>query len=127
MRWLLLILTLGLAGCAQTKSTGANSGGQAMVPTRPPLTTSIQTNKTTPVITPSLAIKGKVARANPTARHAILSFPIGQMPPLGCRLNVYRSGLKVGEVTVTGPVRDIHIAADIVAGECQAGDEVRGD
>lgn len=46
---------------------------------------------------------------------------------MGKRLNVYRNGLKVGELKVTGPQRDNNTVADIVAGECQVGDEVRED
>jgi hypothetical protein len=40
-------------------------------------------------------------------------------------MNVYRRGLKVGEVKVTGPQRDDNIVADITAGEAAVGDEVR--
>jgi len=34
-------------------------------------------------------------------------------------------GLKVGELKVSGPQLDVNIDADIIAGECQPGDEVR--
>jgi len=85
------------------------------------------TNRSSVIVMPSVVVQGKVAMVNPNARHAILGFPIGQMPPLGRRLNVYRAGLKVGELKVTGPKLDLNIAADIVAGECQVGDEVRDD
>jgi hypothetical protein len=49
------------------------------------------------------------------------------LPPLEKRLNVYRNGLKVGEVRVTGPQRDNNTVADIIAGDCQPGDQVRED
>jgi hypothetical protein len=42
------------------------------------------------------------------------------------RLNLYRRGLRVGEVKVTGPQREDNIVADLVAGEAEVGDEVRG-
>jgi hypothetical protein len=62
---------------------------------------------------------------NAGARFVVLTFPIGQMPALERRLNVYRRGLKVGEVKITGPQRDDNTVADVLAGEAQAGDEVR--
>ncbi len=127
MRWLLLLMSLVLAGCARQPASTGSAPGQLSVNPPPVATPSAQTNRAGANVTPSVKFKGKVAMANPTARHAIITFPIGQMPPLGQRLNVYRAGLKVGEVQLTGPQRDVNVAADIVAGECQAGDEVRED
>jgi hypothetical protein len=49
------------------------------------------------------------------------------LPAIERKLEVYRTGLKVAEVRITGPSRDLNTVADIVAGECQPGDEVRGD
>jgi hypothetical protein len=43
----------------------------------------------------------------------------------GSELFLYRGGLKVGEVKITGPQRDNNIVADLVTGDAQAGDEVR--
>jgi len=68
---------------------------------------------------------GKVVRFNSEGRFVVLNFPIGHLPGVDQRLNVYRQGLKVGEVKVTGPQRDDNTVADIVAGEAQVGDEVR--
>ena len=48
-----------------------------------------------------------------------------RLPALEQRLIVYRGGLKVGEVKVSGPQQDDNIVADIVAGQAEAGDEVR--
>jgi len=78
-------------------------------------------------VTPGRATTGRIAAVNPAGRFVVLTFPLGTMPPVEKRLNVYRSGLKVGELKVTGPQLDINIDADIVAGECQVGDEVRED
>ena len=55
----------------------------------------------------------------------MLSFPIGQLPRIGQTLFLYRNGLKVGQVNVTGPQQDNDIVADLTEGEAQAGDEVR--
>jgi len=55
----------------------------------------------------------------------VLSFPLGKMAAADQRLSLYRRGLKVGEVKVTGPVREDNIVADLLAGEAAVGDEVR--
>jgi len=68
---------------------------------------------------------GRVASVNAPGRFVVLTFPLGSMPALEKRLNVYRRGLKVGELKVSGPQLDVNIDADIIAGECQPGDEVR--
>lgn len=77
------------------------------------------------IITPDTQPHGKVAFLNPDKRYVIVSFPIGALPPVDRPMNVYRNGLKVGEIKITGPKRDFNIVADIVAGECHMGDEVR--
>jgi hypothetical protein len=85
----------------------------------------IQRGDQTVIITPEMGLAGKVVSVNAGARFVVLTFPIGQMPALERRLNVYRRGLKVGEVKITGPQRDDNTVADVLAGEAQAGDEVR--
>jgi hypothetical protein len=77
------------------------------------------------IVTAETGLTGKVIKMNPEGRFVILNFPIGHLPALEQRLNVYHHGLKVGEVKVTGPQMDDDIVGDIVAGEAQAGDEVR--
>ena len=52
---------------------------------------------------------------NVDARFVVLNFPVGQMPVVGRRLNVYRNGLKVGELSVTGPQKEDNTVADITA------------
>lgn len=72
---------------------------------------------------PVEALTGKVSSANANLKFVVLTFPIGQMASINQKLNVYRAGVKVGELVVTGPQRDENIIADIVAGEAQVGDE----
>jgi hypothetical protein len=72
-------------------------------------------------------IAGKVSTVNASSRFAVLDFYLTQLPAVDQRLGVYRQGQKVGEVRITGPARDHIIAADITAGEAQAGDEVRSN
>jgi hypothetical protein len=70
------------------------------------------------------ALVGRVVMVNSTARFAVLSFPLGQMAAIGQHLAVYRAGVQVGELKASGPQRDDKIVADILAGDCQIGDEV---
>jgi hypothetical protein len=78
-----------------------------------------------PVIQPDLRATGEVEMVNPTARFVVLNFPPGPMPVVDERMTVYRKGMKVGEVKVTGPQRGSNTVADILTGEIQAHDEVR--
>ena len=55
----------------------------------------------------------------------VVTYALGNLPGPDRRLGVYRNGLKVGEIKITGPARDNNTVADIVAGECQNGDEVK--
>jgi hypothetical protein len=77
------------------------------------------------IVTPETGLVGKVESANQNLRYVVLSFPIGHLPAMEQRLNVYRHGLKVGEVKVTGPQIEDNVVADIVDGDSGPGDEVR--
>lgn len=106
LRSLSLLLVLGLLGCGSRKKTSGPEGA---------------------IITPGGRLPGKVVSVNPTARFVVVRFPIGQMPGLDQRMSAYREGLKVADLKISGPQRDIHTVADVLAGECRAGDEVRTD
>ncbi len=108
----LLVVLISAPGCGKSKT--AKFSDPSLVGTRPKA-----------VLTPSTALVGKIVSVNPTTRFAVLNFPINKLPALEQRMNVYRKGLKVGEVKVTGPQRDDNIVADITAGEAAVGDEVR--
>jgi uncharacterized lipoprotein YajG len=75
-----------------------------------------------PIVTPDARPTGKVVKVNLTGRFVVLNFPLGRMPMLEQHLNLYRNGLKVGEVRVSGPQQEDDIVADLVAGESQIGD-----
>jgi hypothetical protein len=66
-----------------------------------------------------------VTSYNATGRFVVLGFPVGQMPKMDQTFFLYRAGLKVGEVKITGPQRDNNVIADLITGEAQVGDEVR--
>ncbi len=77
------------------------------------------------IVTPGSSNSGKITSVNAGARFAVITFSSGQLPALERHLGVFRNGLKVAEIKITGPHRDGNTVGDIVAGECQAGDEVR--
>ncbi|MFZ0828382.1 MAG: hypothetical protein WAO02_13255 [Verrucomicrobiia bacterium] len=94
---------------------------QAPAPKTPPAA-----GETAPsIVTPDNSLTARVVSYNSAGRFVVLGFPVGQMPRLDQGLFLYRNGIKVGEVKVTGPQRDNNIVADLVTGEAQAGDEVR--
>jgi hypothetical protein len=78
-----------------------------------------------PIVTPDNSLTAKVASYNATGRFVVLGFPVDQMPGTNQTLFLYRNGLKVGEVRITGPQRDSDIVADLITGTAQVGDEVR--
>jgi hypothetical protein len=77
------------------------------------------------LVTPDLSTVGRVVRVNQSLRFVVLSFPIGQAPATGTRMNIFRRNEIVGEVRVTDQQRDNNAIADIVLGDAQDGDEVR--
>lgn len=75
-------------------------------------------------MTPDSSLDAKVVRYNSVGRFVVLSFPMGRMPKTGQTFSVYQSGMKVGEVRITGPQRDNDIVADVTTGDAEAGDDV---
>jgi hypothetical protein len=104
-QWLKLLLVLALIGCASRDKSDQHGV----------------------IVTPGGSLPGTVISVNPTGRFVVLRFAMGQLPPLNQRMSAYRQGLKVADLRISGPQRDIHIVADVLAGECRAGDEVRAD
>jgi hypothetical protein len=117
MKLLLPLMIAGVlaAGCASSKP-------DAKTQTAPHAAAA---SGTEPIVTPDHSLAGKVVSYNATGRFVVLSFPMGQMPKMDQSLFLYRAGLKVGEVKITGPQSDNNIVADLTTGDTQAGDEVR--
>ena len=95
----------------------------------PAASTSSKTNApvvaSTHQVTPASEIRGEISRVNAAARFVVIGFPVGVMPSKGAVLGVFRQGVKVGEIMVSGPQRDTFTVADILTGECRVGDETR--
>jgi PBP1b-binding outer membrane lipoprotein LpoB len=107
----LLVAALLLTGCLhhEPASNQIPAGGQS----------------SPAIIKPDLRTSGQVAMVNAEAHFVVLSFPPGPVPQTDHHLNVYRNGLRVGEVKVTGPQHENDTVADIVTGDVQLHDEVR--
>jgi hypothetical protein len=126
-----LILLFGCAAPAPPHfNTVTGPSHSAAVLPAAPAPAPVENRKPAPaptpaIVTPDQVLAGKVTRFNEAGRFAVLEFPITHMPAIGQILFVYRSGLKVGEVKVTGPQRDDHTVADLTTGEALPGDEVR--
>ena len=120
----ILIFALSLTGCVWNKRPSK----KAMPLPRAGATAAARSGSSTNqalIAMPENALAGKVALVNSVARFVVLNFPLGKMATVEQHLNLYRRGLKVGEVKVTGPARDENIVADLVAGEAEVGDEAR--
>lgn len=120
MRWdcFLWIAVVGVAGCARRQA-------EPWVHTAP---AGSAPKASAVIVTPTEARSGRVRSVNPTARYVVITYPVGVPLPAPERsLNVYRAGLKVAEIKAGGDREriDVNVVADIVAGECQVGDEVR--
>ena len=53
------------------------------------------------IVTPGAGLNGRVVSVNP-ARYVVLRFPLGELPSIDARLDVFRNGLRVAELKVTG-------------------------
>ena len=113
MKWFvsLLLVSAGLllSGCVHSKAP-APAAVAKPAPT---------------IVTPDNSLAGKVVSYNETGRFVVLNFPAGRLPQMNRQLFLYRAGLKVAEVNVTGPQSDDNTVADLISGDAQVGDEVR--
>jgi hypothetical protein len=106
-----LALALAVTGCFHHSSNQAP----------PPPSTTIAK----PIVTPDTSFSAKVISVNNVGRFVVLSFPPDQMPKVNQPLFLYRAGLKVADVKVTGPQQENNIVADLLSGDAQIGDTVR--
>ena len=121
MHWqclMALAMVLSLTACASRSSKSSSQSypaGQTPGSSAPAGT----------IVTPARPKSGRISLVNTSARYVIVTFSLGQLPARESHLHVYRDGLKVAELKITDYSRDINAVADIIAGECQVGDEVR--
>src|SRR5271154_2746798 len=106
---MLLVAGIFAAGCAHQQSMFASVPVQSAP------------NFSQTIVTPDNSLTGKVVSYNFIGRFVVLGFPVGQMARMDQTLFLYRAGLKVAEVKITGPQRDNDIVADLVSGDAQVG------
>ena len=116
-----LLAGFGSAGCffGKHKSQAPPPSVDLTAPATTPATSN------TFLVTPDQSVNGRVTSVNEKLQFVVLTFPLGQLPPVDSRMNVFRKGAIVGEIKITGPQRDDNSVADIVFGDAQKGDEVR--
>jgi hypothetical protein len=110
---MLLVAGIFAPGCAHQQSMFA------------PVPLQSAHNISQTIVTPDNSLAGKVVSYNSVGRFVVLGFPVGQMANMDQTLFLYRAGLKVAEVKITGPQRDNNIVADLVSGDAKVGDEAR--
>jgi len=103
-----------ISGCASKKSPESQVAGM-----------SLPTSQKKLIVTPDDSIVGRVAMVNQGFRFVVLNFPVGHLPVPEQRLNLYRRGVKVGEVKVTRQQYDDNVVADLSTGDAEVGDEAR--
>lgn len=69
--------------------------------------------------------RGDVASVHPTLGFVVIDFYLAPLPRISQRMAVYRQGMKVGEVKISGPEQNSNIVADVTSGNVSVGDEVR--
>ncbi len=104
----LVCATVLLAGCLHHKPAAPDQDKKKTAATR---------------VTPSFASVGRVEMVNTEARFVVLSFPPDHVPQPGQRWRINHRGLKIGEVKISGPQREMDTVADIIEGEANVGDE----
>jgi len=119
-----VLAVVSLTGCIFGKHKPKPSPPPAVVNVSPVAPIPSATTNTF-LVTPDESVTGRVTSVNDNLRFVVLTFPIGQNPSRGSRMNVFRNGAIVGEIKVTGPERDDNTVADIVLGDAKKGDEVR--
>jgi tetratricopeptide (TPR) repeat protein len=80
-----------------------------------------------PIVTQVDVVAGTVVWVNAKLRFVVADFALNPLPALDQRLGVYRQRQKVGQLKVTGPVRESTVVADILTGDVRVGDQVRQD
>jgi hypothetical protein len=127
---ILLGASLTVCGCATTSDSNRGAArpvapGVTWTPAAP--TPKAPAKPAGPEVVPIHVPKGRIISVRPELRFVVVDFSLESLPPEGQRLSVYRAGLKVGEIKISGPARGSNTVADISAGEAQVGDEVRPD
>ena len=122
-----VVLTL-IGGCATKKGSNANVDTGELPPTADAPKSGRGKNFVPPTTVDTAESPfGRVVSANLPLQFVVLDFSLRPLPSIDQRMSLYRKGQKVGEVKISGPILNGNVVADIVAGDAQIGDEVRGE
>ena len=92
-----------------------------------PLSAKSQAPADKTIVTPDMSLAARVISINDAGRFVVLTFPEDKMPKVQQTMYLYRAGMKVAEVKITGPQQEHNIVADLISGDPKVGDTVRGD
>jgi hypothetical protein len=109
--WVMMMAAILAAGCALHRQD------KAVVQTAPTVSTAI--------VTPDLSLAANVVSVNVVGHFVVLNFPSGQLPKSPATVYLYRAGLKVAEVKITGPEDGNNTVGDLISGDANVGDNVR--
>jgi len=113
-RAILILVVVGLAGCAARRGERQRVGGEvpaAKAPEWVPMDLG--------------AVVGKVVIVNAGHQFVVVDFRGQRWPGVGTEMAVRRGGKQVGRIRLTEPVRGQFVTADVLEGDLHAGDEVR--
>ena len=117
--WLLSLSAALALGCKSTSTSPTDLEG---------LTEGVRRASTSkPGVAPAAQTHGKVALVNAQLRYVILEFGMARVPSPGQRFGIFRGSEKVGQIRISNEVSGSNIAADIIMGALQVGDEVRAE
>jgi hypothetical protein len=68
---------------------------------------------------------GRVMSVNERLRFVLLDYSLNRLPKIGDVVELWREDRVIGELKVTGPIRNTTVLADVVSGEPQVGDQAR--
>ena len=111
--FIILLVATSVTGCSLFQKHGSAPQPAAA----PPQT----------IVSPDSSLAAKVISVNTVGRFVVLSFATGQLPKPDQTFFIYRAGLKVAQVKITGPAQDNDIVADLISGDAQVGDAVRDE
>jgi hypothetical protein len=120
---MLLLGLVAVTGCAHKEYGALHQPFNPLPPATAPSVPGFSNQQV--IVTRETGLAGKVVKVNNGGRFVVLNFPVGHLPAVDQRLNVYHQGLKTGEVKVSGPQLEDNVVGDLVSGNAQVGDEVR--